>query len=80
MSNPVRKSVKPEQTAFDTDTEIGRALAWLKTAAIAVYGALQGGSTAEEDQTVYSCLWNAIEKLEGEIVTKYKKESPAQGQ
>jgi hypothetical protein len=65
---------KPE---IDLDTTVGEAFARLKTAVLAVYGILRGGGFDEaEEETVYWCLWKAVEELEREVVEMIKE--PAQ--
>lgn len=69
---------KPE---IDFDTPVGEALARLKTATLAVYGILRGGGFDEaEEETVYWCLWKAIEQLEREVVEIVKGPATRKGE
>jgi hypothetical protein len=36
-------------------------------------------SDEAEEETIYWCLWKAVEELEREVVTEYEKESGANG-
>ncbi len=72
--------VTSEPGQVDLATGIGKALARLRTSALAVYGALKGGSVTEnEEETVYWCLWDAIEAVEGEVIALMEKQGKKRG-
>jgi hypothetical protein len=66
---------------IDLDTTVGAAFAGLKTAVLAVYGILRGGGFDEaEEETVYWCLWKAVEQLESEVVEMIKGPATNEGE
>jgi hypothetical protein len=82
QANPGRGSEPdPTKPELDFDTTVGEALARLKTATLAVYGILRGGGFDEaEEETVYWCLWKAIEQVEREIAGIIKGPATREGE